>query len=88
MALAQFKQREGHCKVSKTHIEHLDGGVKLSLGYWLRKQSHKHGRGTMDAKREWKRLESLGVKWNNQRQESNKKWPKNALTGTLTCSWF
>lgn len=31
-ALTQFKQREGHCNFSHTHIEHLDYEVDLKLG--------------------------------------------------------
>jgi hypothetical protein len=64
-ALTQFKQREGHyCPVSVKHIEHMDGGVQLKLGTWLRSRRYEKWRGKLDAKRE-KRLESLGVKWKN-----------------------
>jgi hypothetical protein len=67
-ALTQFKEREGHCNVSYTHIGHLDGGVKLKLGRWLSKQRYLQRRGTLDAKKE-KRFESLGVTWNNKNHE-------------------
>jgi hypothetical protein len=69
-ALTRFKQREGlSCHLSDTHIEHLDGGVKLKLGAWLKLQRYQHGYGKLGAKRE-KQLESLGVKWRNKRQET------------------
>jgi hypothetical protein len=68
-ALTQFKEREGiSCDVSDKHIENLDGGVSLKLGAWLKKQRYQYGCGTLDAKRE-KRLESLGITWNNKQQE-------------------
>jgi hypothetical protein len=68
-ALAQFKQREGHCNVSDQHIEYLDdGAVKDKLGAWLMNQRLYQGCGTLDAKTE-KRLESLGVKWNFKLQD-------------------
>jgi hypothetical protein len=68
-AFAQFKQQEGHCDVSKQHIEHaLDGAVNDKLGAWLMNQSLHQGCGTLDAKRE-KGLESLGVMWNCKQQE-------------------
>jgi hypothetical protein len=67
-ALAQFKQREGHCNVSTNHTEHLDDWVNLKLGSWLRNQRYRQRCGKMDAERE-KQLESLGVKWHSQRQE-------------------
>ena len=69
-ALIQFKQREGlSCDVSDKHIEHLDGGVKIKLGAWLKIQRYQQKRGKLDAERE-KRLESLGVKWNKNRHRN------------------
>jgi hypothetical protein len=71
-ALTQFKQREGHCNVSEKLIECLDGGVKLKLGAWMknqRAQRARQGRGALGATTREKLLESMGVKWNNQRQE-------------------
>jgi hypothetical protein len=67
-ALTQFKQREGHCDVTRKHVEHLEGGVKIKLGDWLVSQRYQRRCGTLNTKRE-QRLESLGVKWHNQRQE-------------------
>jgi uncharacterized protein (UPF0303 family) len=67
-ALTQFKQREGYCNASRRHIEHLDGNDKVSLGTWLSQQRHQQRSELLDPKKV-KRLESLGVKWNNQRQE-------------------
>jgi ribosomal protein L7Ae-like RNA K-turn-binding protein len=67
-ALAQFKQRKGHCNVSTNHTEHLDDGVKLKLGLWLVEQRYQQRHGTINAERE-KQLASLGVKWHSQRQE-------------------
>jgi hypothetical protein len=73
-ALMQFQQREGHMKVPRRHIEHIDhhcntdqheyqfGAVKDQLGAWLINQRLFHARGTLDAKRR-ERLESVGVKW-------------------------
>jgi hypothetical protein len=67
-ALAQFKEREGHCGVSETHIEHLDGGVKLKLGTWLVNQRLYRARGILDAKK-MERLDRMGIQWNTNRQE-------------------
>jgi hypothetical protein len=68
-ALAQFKQRAGHCDISGQHIEHvLDGAVNDKLGAWLMNQRLHQNCGTSDAKRE-KRLESMGVKWSCKQQE-------------------
>jgi hypothetical protein len=75
-SLIQFKQREGHLKVPRRHVEHWNvsdqdienGEVKDQLGAWLMNQRLYHVRGTLDAKRAM-RLESVGVKWNcKQRQ--------------------
>ena len=67
MVLTQFKQRKGlSCHISDKHIEHLDGGVKIKLGAWLKIQRYHQKRGRLDSKRE-KRLETLGVKWNKNR---------------------
>jgi hypothetical protein len=72
-ALAQFKQRAGHCDISKQHVEHLDGGAaKDKLRAWLMNQRLHQGCGTLDAKRE-KQLESLGVKWSCKRQDITEK---------------
>jgi hypothetical protein len=60
-ALAQFKEREGHCDVYLRHIEYLDGGV-LKLGHWLWHQRLYRARATLKAERV-NRLESMGVKW-------------------------
>jgi hypothetical protein len=67
-SLAQFKQREGHCKVVHNHIEHMHGGGKLNLGMWLRNIRYKQRVKLLDARKE-KRLESLGVTWNAKRRE-------------------
>ena len=37
--LAQFKQREGHRIVSPKYMEHLDDGVQLKLGSWMKESS-------------------------------------------------
>jgi hypothetical protein len=61
-ALTQFKEREGHCNVS-----YLNGTSNERLLWnWLMTQRLYQGRGKLDAKRE-KRLESLGVKWKNDK---------------------
>jgi hypothetical protein len=67
-ALTQFKQREGHCKVVHSHIEHMHSGDKLKLGIWLRNECYKQRSELLDAQKE-KRLESLGVTWNAKRRE-------------------
>jgi hypothetical protein len=67
-ALAQFKQREGHCNVSDACIEHLDGGGEFKIGAWLHQQQYQHRIGKLDTKR-WKQLESLGVKSKCRRHE-------------------
>jgi hypothetical protein len=67
-ALTQFKEREGHCKVAIKHIENLDDGVKLKLGAWLSQQRYLQKSESLDAQKE-KQFESLGVKWNNRKQE-------------------
>jgi hypothetical protein len=69
-ALTQFNQREGHCNVLTRHIEHMDGGANLRLGDWLNNQRQKRRLGKLDAKREKRLVESLGVKWNNKQQET------------------
>jgi hypothetical protein len=76
--LIQFKQREGHCHVSNIHVEHMDGGVKLKLGVWLKKQRHHRGRGRVETKIVWKKLESIGVTWNNRILELGEaQWDRN-----------
>jgi hypothetical protein len=69
-ALTQFKQREGHCNVSQKHIEHLDGGVKLKLGSWVKSQRGRQVRGALSVANTEKLLERrLAVKWTNHKQE-------------------
>jgi hypothetical protein len=70
-ALAQFIQREGHCKILDKHVEDLDhGGGKLKLGNWLTYQRAYQRQGTLDAKKA-ELLESMGVKWNSQRKATS-----------------
>jgi hypothetical protein len=68
-ALAQFKERDGHCNVFRNHIEYMDCGAELKLGIWLKNQRGHHANGTLDAKR-GKRLESLGVEWKGKQQDA------------------
>jgi ribosomal protein L7Ae-like RNA K-turn-binding protein len=66
-ALAQFKEREGHCDVPNKHIEILKGAV-LNIGAWLKNQCLYQSRAELDAQR-MKRLDRMGVQWNSNRQE-------------------
>jgi hypothetical protein len=68
-ALAQFKERDGHCNVFRNHIEYMDCGAELKLGIWLKNQRGHHANGTLDAKR-GKRLESLGVEWKGKQRDA------------------
>jgi hypothetical protein len=55
--LEQFKNREGHCNVPRSHKE--DGS---KLGNWLNKQRHQKNKGRLNADIQ-KRLEEIGVVW-------------------------
>jgi hypothetical protein len=68
-ALTQFKEREGQCNViPEKNIVHIDGGNKVKLGAWLSQQRYRQRTKLLDAQKQ-KRLESLGVRWNNHKQE-------------------
>ena len=64
--LEQFKEREGHCDVPKSHEE--DG---IKLGFWLSNQ--RQGKGKMEESLQ-RRLEQLGVSWNPQADEWEQKF--------------
>ena len=55
--LVKFKEREGHCRVPKKHVE--DGE---NLGKWLSRQKEAHKKGKLDPER-YQKLNGLGVVW-------------------------
>ena len=55
--LVKFKEREGHCKVPRKHVE---GGE--NLGSWLNDQKKAHRKGKLDPVR-YQKLDELGVEW-------------------------
>ena len=55
--LVKFKEREGHCRVPRRHVE--DGE---KLGSWLSTQQQAHSKGTLDPER-YGKLKELGVEW-------------------------
>jgi hypothetical protein len=57
-ALLKFKRREGHCRVSSSHIE---GDYKL--GYWVSTQRRKTKRMSSERRR---RLDKIGFIWNTK----------------------
>ena len=55
--LLKFKEREGHCRVPRTHKEDEE-----NLGNWLYTQKQAHGKGKLDPER-YGKLKELGIEW-------------------------
>jgi hypothetical protein len=58
--MKEFKKREGHCNVPRSHKE--DGA---SLGAWVNSQRRAKKMGKLDADRE-RRLEEVGPEWSGR----------------------
>jgi hypothetical protein len=63
--LQQFKKREGHCNVPKSHTED-----KAKLGTWVNTQRQLKTKEKLDPDRQ-KRLEEIGFEW-----DASAKWDK------------
>jgi hypothetical protein len=65
LLLKRFQEREGDCKVPKSHTE-----AGLNLGWWVITQRQLNRKEKLDAERP-KRLEEIGVEWGTIQESSH-----------------